>query len=322
MNAPATPWFVRIGERFHPLALPVLVAVLCFLPSLWFDRTGSVFANYGMANRQVLGTSLLFCLLPGYVLYTQFHAWRVARDTVVEFAPLTPASAQRHARRATARPGWWMLLLIIPGALAGSHDFSPLDWLATIPDEIGFDIWFRIMAALGWGFVFWMLCWRANCAFAMYRLGEQLSIDVYQFDGLDRFVRLPLLHLLVAVGALVLMPLQSLDFQIRWVNYRSGLSVGLPALFLLVLPPIWGLHKNMRDRIAERIAQLQTQVDECDREDFSRLALLIEHRETVRNFASWPLDVGLVGKLLFYLFIPPLAWVAAALVERLVDQVV
>lgn len=316
------PWFVRLGEHWHPLLLPVVVAALCFLPFRLLDSTDSVFVDYGMSPRQILGTSLLFCILPGYVLCVQFYAWRVARDTVIEFAPLTPAHAQGHAAAALARPGWWMLPVVVLGALLGTHDFSELDWLLTIGDEVGFDLWFRAMAMTGWAFVFWLLCWRSYCAHAMYRLGEKLNIDVYQLDGLNRFVRLPLLHLLIIVGAFVLMPLQSLDFQVRWINYRSGVSVGLLALLLFVAPPIWGLHKNMRDRIAERITQLQSLVNDCDRENFPRLALLIEHRETVRDFTSWPLDVGLVGKLLLYLIIPPLAWVAAALVERLVDKVV
>lgn len=322
MQDVTTPWFVRVGERFHPLLLPVCLVTVCYLPFLFFDTAGSVFSDYGMSERQRLGTSLLFSILPGYVLFVQYHAWQVARRTVAEFSSLTPADARGYARDALSRPGWWMIPAVVLGALSGSHDFSHLSWLPNIGNETAFDLWFRFMATIGWGFVFWLLCWRISCSVAMRRLGERLSIDVYQLDGLNGFVRVPLVHLLIVAGAVVLMPLQSLDLELRWINYRSGLYVGLPSLLLLVVPPIWGLHKNMRDRIGERVAQLQASVDECDRADFSRLALLIEHRETVRDFASWPLDVALVGKLLFYLIIPPLAWVAAALVERLVDTVV
>lgn len=275
-----------------------------------------------MSGRRLLGTSLLFCVLPAYALWTQFHAWKVAKRSVEEFQSFIPAHAAPFAKAATTRPGWWMVLVIVIGSIFGSHDFSPLSWLGNIRNETAFDLWFRFTATLTWALVFWMLCWRLHCSWAMYRLGVRLDIDVYRFDGLDAYMRLPLTHLLIVMGALVLLPLQSLDFELRWINYRSGLFVGLPALVLLVLPPIWGLHKNMRDRIAERIAELQEEVNRVDRSDFSQLALLIEHRETVRSFRSWPLDVALVGKLLFYLFIPPLAWIAAALVERAVDNFV
>ena len=317
------PWFVRFGERTHPLLLPVCVFICCFLPFQLLETSDSLFTGtYGMSDRRLLGTSLLFCILPAYALLAQFYAWRVARRSVEEFEPLIPAHALPFAMAATTWPGWWMVPVIVVGAISGSHDFSPLSWLSNLNNETVFDLWFRFSATLAWAFVFWMLCWRLRCSWAMYRLGTQLNIDVYKFHGLDAFVRLPLTHLLIVMGALALLPLQSLDFELRWINYRSGLFVGLPALILLVLPPIWGLHQNMRDRIAERIAELQDEVNRLDRSDFSQLALLIEHRETVRSFRSWPLDVALVGKLLFYLFIPPMAWVAAALVERAVDNFV
>jgi len=98
--------------------------------------------------------------------------------------------------------------------------------------------------------------------------------------------------------------------------------VSIPSILALVLPPIWGLHTNMRSVIKARVAELQSEINNCDRSDFAQLALLTEHRETVRDFNSWPLDVALVGKVLFYVIIPPLAWVAAALVEQVVDGVV
>ena len=316
------PWFVRFGERTHPLLLPLGVVAVLAVPFFLLDQGDSLFPGYGMSKRQILGTGLLFSLLPGYTLLAQFYTWRIARSTVNAFAPLTPPTAAPVRVSALSRPGWWFLPVVLLGGLWGSHEVSHLSWLKNFVNETGFDLWFRFMAAVSWVLVFWMLCWRLQCSIAMYHLGRQLQTDVYRLHGLGEFVRLPLVHLLVVVGGLVLLPLQSLDFQLRWINYRSGLFVGLPAMLLLVLPPIWGLHNNMRDRITARLSELQTSIEGCDRNDFAQLALLVEHRETVRGFPSWPLDVGLVGKLVLYLIIPPLAWVAAALVERAVDTLV
>ena len=167
-----------------------------------------------------------------------------------------------------------------------------------------------------------MLVWRGQSAYEFYRLGRQLELDVYQLERATCFIRVPLVNLLVVVGAMAFMPLQSLDFELRWLNFRAGLSVSLPSMLALVLLPVWGLHQNMRDVIKARVAQLQVAMDDCDRDDLGQLALLTTHRETVRDFNAWPLDVGLVGKLLFYVIIPPLAWVAAALVELVVERVV
>lgn len=316
------PWFVRFAERTHPLVLPVVVGALLFLPYFFLDTTGSIFSEPGMSSRRRFGTILMFTLFPMYALTTQYYGWRVARQTADAFAAMTPLAARVHARRAIERPGWWMWPVIVIGTILGLYDFSQLHWLANISNETAFDLWFRCLAGVTWALVFWLLAWRLHCAFEFKKLGEQLELDVYQLDGLDNFVRVPLFNLLVVVGAMALMPLQSLDFELRWFNFRAGLIVAVPSVLALVLPAIWGLHTNMRNAIKTRVAELQVAINDCDRSDFSQLALLTEHRETVRGFNSWPLDVGLVGKVLFYVIIPPLAWVAAALVEQLVDKAV
>ncbi len=321
MKSVTVPWFVRVAESTHVLLVPVCVSLVCFIPFLILDSSASYFVEFGMSVRQMLGTSLLFCVIPGYTVFANCHSWALSRRTVREFAQLIPASAQETAAAVTSRPGLWIIPAVLAGSLWGS-DFSDLSWLANFANQTAYDLWLRLMAAIAWGFVFWLLCWRVKCSFALYRLGRQLEIDVYGLHGLSGFVLVPLIHLLIVVGGIALLPLQSLDFQIRWANYQAGLFIAAISLFLLVLPPILGLHQNMRDCIARRLQELQVEVDDCGRGDFSRLALLIEHRETVRSFTSWPLDIGFVGKLLFYLFIPPLAWVAAALVERAVDSAI
>lgn len=325
-QSPATavgpPWFVRIAQRTHPLFLPVAVGTLLFLPYFFLDQTGSIFSQYGMSERRRIGTILMFTILPMYVLVMQYYSWRVAAQTAQAYAALTPPAAKVHARRALARPGFWMWPVVFVGALLGLYDFSQLGWLTTLSSETAFDLWFRFLALVTWALVFWMLCWRLHCALQFRALGNKLSIDVYQLDGLNGFVRQPLFSLLTVAGAMAFMPLQSLDFELRWFNFRAGLIVSVPSILALVLPPIWGLHQNMRDVIKARVAELQVAINDCDRDDFAQLALLTEHRETVRDFNAWPLDVGLVGKVLFYVIIPPLAWVAAALVEQLVDGVV
>lgn len=316
------PWFVRVAERTHPLLLPIVVAVALFLPYLFLDQTGSIFSEFGMSERRRFGTILMFTILPAYVLIMQYYSWRVAWQTTQDYSYLTPPEGRVHAVRANKRPGWWMWPVVGVGTLFGLYDFSQLDWLARLGSQTAFDTWFRFLALVTWALVFWMLCWRLHCALQFRALGAKLKLDVYQLDGLGGFVRQPLFSLLIVAGAMALMPLQSLDFELRWLNFRAGLIVSIPSILALVLPPIWGLHSNMRNVIRARVAELQVEINNCDRNDFAQLALLTEHRETVRDFNSWPLDVGLVGKVLFYVFIPPLAWVAAALVEQVVDGVV
>ena len=49
------------------------------------------------------------------------------------------------------------------------------------------------------------------------------------------------------------------------------------------------------------------------------LETLLQRRERVLAAPTWPVDIAILQRLLFYIIIPPLAWVGAALVEMFVD---
>ncbi|MGB1088949.1 MAG: hypothetical protein ACPG06_11315, partial [Alphaproteobacteria bacterium] len=51
-----------------------------------------------------------------------------------------------------------------------------------------------------------------------------------------------------------------------------------------------------------------------------RLAGLAAYHSIVTSAREWPLDLGVVARLLFYLTIPVLGWVGSALAEKLLDS--
>ena len=51
------------------------------------------------------------------------------------------------------------------------------------------------------------------------------------------------------------------------------------------------------------------------------LASLLVYRREIMMVSTWPFDLGNIAKLSFYMIIPPLTWVAAALIENLVDAI-
>lgn len=55
-----------------------------------------------------------------------------------------------------------------------------------------------------------------------------------------------------------------------------------------------------------------------DPEELLRLNALVERRAYLRGVHTWPMDLRAVLRVGFYLIIPPLAWIAAALVEQIV----
>ena len=65
----------------------------------------------------------------------------------------------------------------------------------------------------------------------------------------------------------------------------------------------------------------QLGVDIADGETLNSLQPLLDYRRVIKQVSEWPFDSTVMFRLLFYFIIPPLTWVGAALIERLVDTV-
>ena len=48
---------------------------------------------------------------------------------------------------------------------------------------------------------------------------------------------------------------------------------------------------------------------------------LLNYQREITGITTWPFDVSALVRLGLYLVIPPLTWVGAALIERIVDQI-
>jgi hypothetical protein len=51
-----------------------------------------------------------------------------------------------------------------------------------------------------------------------------------------------------------------------------------------------------------------------------RMNALLQRKEQIHRLRSWPMDLSIFSRFVLYVFIPPLAWVGAALMEVFLDS--
>lgn len=158
-------------------------------------------------------------------------------------------------------------------------------------------------------------------------LGERYTrVDLYRPQTLRPYAQAGILGLLVIMGGLALTPLQALDTEFRAEQYMWAFAVSLPVAIAL---PVLAMRGIRRSIIATRRAELAS-LDEAiasasrdlDEPSTHRLNALLDRRAYVTDQPSWPMDLRTVSRAAFYVVIPPLAWVGAALVERAVDTLI
>jgi hypothetical protein len=58
----------------------------------------------------------------------------------------------------------------------------------------------------------------------------------------------------------------------------------------------------------------------AEAESLSAITRLLLYRREIQQASEWPFDMPTLTRLGLYLILPPLTWVAAALIENLVDK--
>ena len=164
-----------------------------------------------------------------------------------------------------------------------------------------------------------LLSWRIPASLSLVRFGRGLTLDIYRLEAVRPLARISTGDLLTTMGALGLSTLQSLDAQIRIDNYAPGFIVAGISGMLLFLLPLWGVRANIIERKARRMTEIDAALDKVPNGDLQQLELLHAHRDRVRQISNWPIDLQIVTRIFAYVIIPPLAWVAAALVENAID---
>jgi hypothetical protein len=310
-------WLISIADRTHPLVLPgawVLVGLAAYAAVFAASDSGSCCWD----NRtQMWGTALTYSLISGYMLAAITYLYRSHRDTVKTLKPFAPDVRTVDEALADVSPRV-ILFAAIFGALFGVSQFAMVlaGQYALVPLP---DVPLIIGNVVLWAVVAFLTAARLRDALAMRRFSQTLRIDLYNLAALRPIGRAAVRDVLVIMGALALMPLQSLDAEFRWVNYQTGLVLGLISSMVFFFLPMSGVHGRIRAAKVARIDELQGLIDDQDEKDVVALEALVAHRERIAHLPTWPADLSVLSRVGFYLIIPPLAWVGAALVETLVQ---
>ncbi len=270
---------------------------------------------------QVTGTLLMFALMPPYLWLMAFPMHHRARDAVEALSPIASADDTQRVRRRLNRIGPWSIPFVLFSLVFGAYQNELfISEMLSGADFEFVDVAFVCGNIVLWMSVGFLLVWRLPVSFALSQFARRLNLDIYRLDVLRPMARVATTDVLAVAGAMAFMPMQSLDAEFRIENYGAGLFVGICSAIALFLLPLWGLRSNISKRKAARVAELRAQLAAVDRNNISQLEPISAHIVRIEGTPTLPIDTQVVTRIFAYGIIPPLAWVAAALVENLIDS--
>ena len=140
------------------------------------------------------------------------------------------------------------------------------------------------------------------------------------------FARVSIISSLAIIGALALFPLINLEGGLDLAESVPGAVAILGPLIVMFIIPVWPLHRRLVALKRQELARLLDKIQAVPGDggvnldaDLDQLLPLLSYRREVSQLSTWPFDLGNITTLAFYLVIPPLTWVGAALIENLVN---
>lgn len=269
--------------------------------------------------------------ISGYLILRQ-QAELGALAPVVDCAP---SEIERLRDRLVRHPRpllWsaWLVGPLVMGMvnLTGSSVQSILagEW----PAAAG--LWGLALPALFWTVFVQMLFVFFRNAWVFHRLGQRhVEIDLLDVESLAPLGRVAVRNLLIFVGGYALAPLALIDARGAGRSILTGFLVTAPFSLALLILPVYAVHRRL---VQEKRAELDrvrralhgegsALVGSPISHDSEKLPVtsLVLYRETIRQVREWPVNAPALLRLAAYVVIPVMAWIAAAVVERLVDAV-
>lgn len=157
------------------------------------------------------------------------------------------------------------------------------------------------------------------------RLVPELASDVFEPNTYLPIGRMAATSTLVALGGMALMSVMWLGGPIDWWTTLPALAIFSPLVLLLLLVPVWPMHRKLlsqrqkaRDE-AQRAVRASRSSGAGGEASMVDLAAALAMRREVAELPVWPFDVNTVARFLGYALIIPLTWAGAALIEMLVN---
>lgn len=322
---PIRPWFP--GTRWF-----IGLAVFTVLSGA-FWASGVFSQDPAGADPTPWGPALFFSVIIAYIIPVFGY---ISERTLAAFDGLIPIldadtrQIESWRRRISQKPRGWLISVLLIGAVSGVLHNLLLNLSATPILEQTLRSPAAASVAIGteltWIVVTLVVAALLDNALLLNRIARHARLPVLDNRPLKPFATVAVISTLALIGAQAAFPIMTLEGGVDPLAFIPGLlATGLPMLLLAALP-VWPVHRRLAatkrqllDDVNRRIAELPLPDPEHP-ENISNLAPMLTYRREVALMSEWPFDVGVMTRLGFYLIIPPLTWVGAALIEHLVDR--
>jgi hypothetical protein len=282
------------------------------------------------------GVSLFFAAILSYIIPVVHFITERAQRALQDLAgplQLDAESLAEETRRVSHRSRRWTLLYGSAGIIAaGAHNLLLFSFVDTTfqgrLDALGLSN--LIGGALVWIVMTFAITSLVDIALQFNRLARKAEVDLLDPSALTPFGHVAVISTLAMIGAQASFPLMWIDQISSAVTMVPGLVATAVPMVLMFALPVWPVHRRMAAAKLAELQRIRGWIDSArganaapaEPQALQRLVPLLSYRNEIEHLSEWPFNATLLTRLGFYLVIPPLTWIGAALMEIVLVDVV
>lgn len=326
-SAVRSMWILRLVPNIpfgRPLTAVGILALLlgAYAAAGTFEAPTSPGARYA---------AVFFAVIIAYIVPTYHLIAARCKDAFADLAPHLEASSlevETWRRSLTQRSARSQLLMAGVGALLGlTHSVALTfrDGLVHRFTSSSADAAVILGTLLVWVVMITIFSGLFQIAALFSRLSHRVRIDLLQPRALTPFTRVAVILTLSIIGAQAAFPLLWLTDDFSALSSIPGLIGTTITMLFLFGMPLLPIHRALASAKAAEIKRVDAEIAASTRArrqdavDYGRLAPLLAYRREIEAAREWPFDTGSSGRLAFYLLIPPVTWVGAAVIQHFVE---
>lgn len=331
MKKPHTPLLLRITSgRIPSFLVGILVAALTILITTVVFEVDGILKNWNNYWNQTGFYALSF----GYLVYISriiHKAHQGQFEQLLGNAKLTDSARNAFIEEFKNHRKIWVETLI--AAFVGMVQ-AYFGLIRFVIDETAkfpyLNIWKSILLILLWVVITQSISIYTRNMVIMNKVSKHIEIDLLKLQQLMPLTKAGIVSILAFIGVYTI--LFSFAFNVSDLTTNPAMFVLVPTIVIMIYRPLKGVRKRIIKAKEDEVKLIEEAIDgNIGALEASRIGNnlkninvidLINYKKIIENTIELPVNIPTASRFIFYLIIPLLTWIAASMVDKVIDYLI
>ncbi|MBO3697195.1 hypothetical protein [Roseivirga sp. E12] len=331
MNKPHTPLLLRITSgRIPPLVVGVMVSIPSLIALTLVFKTDNILLSWNNYENVASFYTLSF----GYLIYISRlinNSHTNQFNQLLSYTDLSESQRTEWSNEFKQHRRLWPETLIAAAVGFGHAYFAIIRVILKGESTFEYLSWWRAFHLI----MIWIIITQSISIYTrnmtiMNKLSQHIKVDLLNLQRFMPLTSAGVISMLAFTGVYAILFIFA--FNVSDLTTNPAMLVLLPTIWIMIRRPLKGVRKRIIEAKQREITLIEAAI-EGDNEALKQSRIgnnlqninvidLIGYKKTIENTLEIPVNIPTASRFIFYLIIPVLTWIAASMVDKVIDYLI